>query len=151
MSIPSQCRTQDGILAPTKPRAGPSQKSHHDLHQEVFRDSPICTPSGTGSSRSEVRLRSLNVLPHYSHRRISTTRSPTGPALHKPATPPALPNKFSIPPSPTNGILRSPNVMAQMAELRAEASTTHRFSLSSRTPPRDAVTTTRRMSMILPL
>jgi len=147
VSIPSQHGTQDSVLASSKPRTGPNRRSHRDFHEEVFHDSSIRTPSGTGLSRPEIRPRPLNVFSN-GHRRISTTRSPTGPALHKSATPPALPNKFSIPSSPTNGIPRLPNGMDQMTEFRTETSTT-RFSLSTQPPSRDAITATRKVTMTL--
>lgn len=148
VSIPSQHGTQNSVLASSKPRAGRNRRSHRDLHQEVYHDSSIRTPSGTGLSRPEIRPRPLDVPPSYGHRRISTTRSPTGPALHKSATPPALPNKFSIPSSPTNGIPHLPNIMDQMTELRTETSTT-RFSLSTQPPSGDAITATRKVTMTL--
>jgi len=135
VSIPSRHGTQDSVPGSSKPRAA-NRRSHRDLHQEVFPNSLIRTPSGTGSSRPEIHPRPLNIPPNYGHRRISTTRSPTGPALRKLATPPALPNKFSIPLSPKNGIPNLPNAMDQMTEFRTETSTT-RFSLSTQPPSRD--------------
>ncbi|KXN89618.1 hypothetical protein AN958_05485 [Leucoagaricus sp. SymC.cos] len=116
--------TLGSISTTTQPHARLSRKSHHDLHQEVFHDGPVRTPSGTGMHvRPEVELRPLNVLLRPSQRRIATTRSPTGPALHRPATPPALPSpsrRLPSPPPLPNGARRSPNVMEQMAEFKAE-------------------------------
>ncbi|KAF5363786.1 hypothetical protein D9756_000415 [Leucocoprinus leucothites] len=130
----------------------PSRKSHHDLHQEVFQYHPVRTPSGTGMTiRPEadlLPLLPLSVPNRHSPRRIAATRSPTGPAFHRPVTPPALPSpsrQLPTPPLLANGIPRSPSVMEQMAGFRAEVATARRYPPPAQSPSRT------RASMISPL
>lgn len=127
-----------GVSSTVMPRVRLSRKSHLDLHREVLRSSSVRMPSSpTMSIRAEPNLRPLNIAPRHGQRRIAATRSPTGPALHRPATPPALPNtsrKLPTPPPATNGTPRSPNVMEQMAGFRAEVSPARQHSPTRLSP-----------------
>lgn len=154
MQPPVQNPDENITIDAVKRQVIKSRKSHKELQQEIFRCGPVRTPSGTGAGiHPELDLRSLSIASRRDNRRIVATRSPTGPALHRPAAPPALPSpgrKLPIPPS-MNGGPRSPNILEQMAGYKAETSPVRRYSPVARSTPRTAVTATQRASMILPL
>lgn len=76
------------------------RKSHQELHKEVFRSDMIRGSDDAGSDiHHESVHRPQDIKSQRDNRRITMTRSPTGPAFHKPAIPPALPRMSSKTPS----------------------------------------------------
>ncbi|KAF9453066.1 hypothetical protein P691DRAFT_695766 [Macrolepiota fuliginosa MF-IS2] len=153
MRHPLKSRAMDGNIFAT-PVARPklasvqTQKTHHDLHQEIFRDGLIPTFSGA-NVQPELGLRLPNVVPRPGQRRITATRSPTGPAFHRPDAPPAIPRQLPMPPT-TDGVPRSPNALEQIAGYR-DTSPSRKYSPMMYSSSRTGVTASQRASMVSPL
>lgn len=126
-----------------------SRKTHRELHQDIFNDGVVRTPSGSGS-RPGMDLRLLSIYPRQT-RRIVDARSPTGPALRRSVVPPALPSPSrKLPTPPSVGGPRSPNVLEQMAGYMAQVPQNRRRSPTI-SPSTAGGFATHRVSVVSPL
>lgn len=127
-----------------------SRKTHRELHQDVFHDGHVRTPSGSGN-RPGMDLRLLSIYPRQT-RRIVDARSPTGPALRRPAAPPALPSPGrKLPTPPSIGGPRSPNVLEQMAGYMAQVPQSRRRSPTISSSSTTGGSAAHRASVVSPL
>jgi hypothetical protein len=89
----SQKSTRVAAATATKFCVTRRRKSHWELHEGVFRGNLVRGPGDTGSDvYCESIRRPQNIRCLRDNRRITMTRSPTGPAFLRPAMPPAVPN-----------------------------------------------------------